>query len=68
MAWAPAAVLTHGTQICKAAHAMQAPQFLPPSLVEDDHTGHGRNSGDRCIIRLDIDVLGGDVLGVVSRW
>ena len=68
MAFAPAAMLTHGTQICKLTRTMQARQSRPPLSVEDNHIGHGRNSGDRCILRLDVDVLGGDVLDVVSRW
>ena len=68
MAFAPAAMLTHGTQICKPARAMQASQSCPPLSVKDDHTGHGQNSGDRCILRLGVDVLGGDILDVVSWW
>ena len=64
---APVTVLAHRTQICKPARAVEAPQSRPPLSVEDNHTGHGRNLGDWRLLRLVVDVLGVDVLGIVSH-
>ena len=55
---APATVLAHGTQICKPVRAVEAPQSPSPLSVKDNHTGHGRNSGDWRLLCLGVDVLG----------